>query len=433
MTEYMRPNTDGGFDFYSGAVLVAKSRPNILGGFDVIDGSFFGQGQRFSVKTRGAIGDGVVDDYVAIRDTITACGEAGGGKVYFPKGRYRVATSSTANGFIWSFLIGWDNIELEFDPGAEIFHDLGTNCALFVIGGCVKAARIAEDENNWINYSWFVGTNPLPGWTLTGTVAKGASSVTLATAGDAANFAVGDYVVIRTGNTTGATAVGQPDAEINKVKSISGATINLEVVTAKGYVQENYNAGSTGISSVGGGGTAAPFQLVKVPEERIMRNFKVTRGFLETRANRHMFIGNGIDGLEFDHVQVLCRGGQSLMSIGCRRGERVHDCILTHRGITGYVYAFGPDAGSIDCRYDRNEITTDGGTVFIHVHEGASRIYITENRISHPVSSGTNECIIDIRARAYDVFVLDNEFVNGSSHLGGVTVFIDSASVGGGR
>lgn len=384
----------------------------------------------YDVRSFGAIGDGVTDDTVAVQTAIDACGAGGGGTVFFPTGRYRLATSYTANGVFWCLLVGWDDVS--FGGPGTLFLDLATDCALAVIGGCVKAARIAGDITNWINYSVFVGTNPAPGWNLTGTVVKGAASVTLNSAADNVHFAVGDYVAVRTGQTISATATGQPDAEINKVKSISGATINLEVPTAKGYAAENYNAGSTGISSVGGAGTAAPYQLVNV-NDRIMRNFGVADLGIDTRANRHAFIGNGLDGVVFERVNGLFRGGQSFLSLGTRRGERVRDCTLTHRGLSGYVYAFGADSGSLDCRYERNQITTDAGTIYIHVHEGASQIYAVQNRLSHPLNANLNEPLVDIRGRAYDVFVLDNEFVNGSSNAGGATVLIDSLSVGGGR
>ncbi len=44
----------------------------------------------FDVKRYGALGDGVADDTATIREAIAAADAAGGGIVYFPKGRYRV-------------------------------------------------------------------------------------------------------------------------------------------------------------------------------------------------------------------------------------------------------------------------------------------------------------------------------------------------------
>jgi hypothetical protein len=49
--------------------------------------------QRFNVKDFGAVGDGTVDDAVAIQKTLNAANSAGGGIVYFPTGNYLVKTT----------------------------------------------------------------------------------------------------------------------------------------------------------------------------------------------------------------------------------------------------------------------------------------------------------------------------------------------------
>jgi hypothetical protein len=46
-----------------------------------------------SVKDFGAAGDGVADDTVAIQAAINAVAAAGGGKVYFPQGKYNIGTT----------------------------------------------------------------------------------------------------------------------------------------------------------------------------------------------------------------------------------------------------------------------------------------------------------------------------------------------------
>jgi len=49
------------------------------------------EGPVFDVKAYGAVGDGSADDTAAVRAAIAAAGEAGGGVVLFPDGRYAVA------------------------------------------------------------------------------------------------------------------------------------------------------------------------------------------------------------------------------------------------------------------------------------------------------------------------------------------------------
>lgn len=48
-----------------------------------------------SVKSYGAVGDGIADDAPAIRATIAAAIAGGGGVVFFPKGTYRLASGAT--------------------------------------------------------------------------------------------------------------------------------------------------------------------------------------------------------------------------------------------------------------------------------------------------------------------------------------------------
>jgi Pectate lyase superfamily protein len=64
-----------GVSFSEGVTLLKKYRDNP---------ELSGQYRTFDVTKYGAKGDGITDDRVAIQNTINACFEAGGGKVYFP-------------------------------------------------------------------------------------------------------------------------------------------------------------------------------------------------------------------------------------------------------------------------------------------------------------------------------------------------------------
>lgn len=56
--------------------------------------------QVFNVKLFGALGDGSTDDTSAVQAAITAANAAGGGKVYFPRGTYIIASALTGYGSI---------------------------------------------------------------------------------------------------------------------------------------------------------------------------------------------------------------------------------------------------------------------------------------------------------------------------------------------
>ena len=67
----------------------------------------------FNVLDFGAAANGVDSDTAAIRAAIDACFEAGGGKVFFPKRQYVLAT-----------IFLKDNVHIEFETGAIILGDL---------------------------------------------------------------------------------------------------------------------------------------------------------------------------------------------------------------------------------------------------------------------------------------------------------------------
>lgn len=52
----------------------------------------------FNVKQYGAVGDSTTNDQVAIQAAINACFDAGGGKVYFPDGKYRLGGALVTSG-----------------------------------------------------------------------------------------------------------------------------------------------------------------------------------------------------------------------------------------------------------------------------------------------------------------------------------------------
>ncbi len=67
----------------------------------------------FNVLDFGAKANGVDSDTAAVRAAIDACHEAGGGKVFFPKKQYVLAT-----------IFLKDNVHIEFEEGAIILGDL---------------------------------------------------------------------------------------------------------------------------------------------------------------------------------------------------------------------------------------------------------------------------------------------------------------------
>ncbi|MBN2328498.1 MAG: hypothetical protein JXR73_15245, partial [Candidatus Omnitrophica bacterium] len=71
-------------------------KTNWLAVFALLTASFALAGDNpasWNVKDYGALGDGVVDDGPAIGRTLDAAANAGGGEVFLPAGKYRIADS----------------------------------------------------------------------------------------------------------------------------------------------------------------------------------------------------------------------------------------------------------------------------------------------------------------------------------------------------
>lgn len=80
----------------------------------------------YSVKTFGAMGDGVTDDTNPIAATIAACVSAGGGKVFFPAGTYLTSTIDMVSKVV---LFGEGN-------GVTILKSISNDINIISIAGC---------------------------------------------------------------------------------------------------------------------------------------------------------------------------------------------------------------------------------------------------------------------------------------------------------
>lgn len=80
----------------------------------------------FNVRARGAVGDGLSDEAAAIQAAIDDCGQAGGGRVLFPPGRYRSGSIRLRTGVALHFeagarLIGTTNLARYAHPTPPAF------------------------------------------------------------------------------------------------------------------------------------------------------------------------------------------------------------------------------------------------------------------------------------------------------------------------
>lgn len=202
-----------------------------------------------------ATGNGVTDDMAAIMVAINACGQAGGGVVYFPPGNYRVASTYAGNS-LGALLIAYDNIQIVVAPGARVFSELSSQ-GVFVVAGNAKptSSLPSGSTDNWFQYGTFAKiTAP----------SVGDTKITFTNAGDAAAYVAGDLIYIRSGELISGQSPNshhEPDAEVAEVSSVSGSDVLLREPIVKGFVQEYFptaNSPTTTNGATAQGATVVP-------------------------------------------------------------------------------------------------------------------------------------------------------------------------------
>lgn len=368
----------------------------------------------FNVKGYGAMGDGATDDTAAFQAAIDACGAAGGGVVFVPPGRYSIATRSGSGGLFWCLAITYDNVAvMGAGEDSVIVCEPASDALLFFIDGAAKRARVAGDYLDWFDYwVWeFGGVVKTTRYTINGTLTKGQRVITLATAAQAANFAAGDVIAFGAGNLI-ASGVGLPDAEFNEVASVNVGAGTITVVTpfAETYAQESFNSGSSGLTSVGGGGSAAMFAVAKVTDRMLsgcaLRNVRVEQTKDDWVAN-----GAQTDGLVIEGITGDC-GPKGLWGGGRSRNMTVRNNRITLSN-SAYLYWVSTDSTCTDVLIEDNVVHATYPTAQ-HINEGSKRVTIRKNRFHCPEESG-NFILIGVSSRGSDITVQDNLFVGGGA------------------
>ncbi len=336
-------------------------------------------------STYGATGDGVTDDKAAIQLAIDAAGAAGGGIVYFPPGTYLLTALEVASEA--HLQNDWSNVHFLGAPGATL---KATDAYSMIYQG---------------SHTKFVDQTV---YAVTAAVARGAMSITTATAAHAGNFAAGDYIYIRTGQTV-AGLTSQPDAEINQVVTATAGTgvITLAWPVSKAYAQEYYISGTTGFTSTNSTANAAIYGVSKITSLIVTNQSYRGLNFLHTGTGDtgYGMIGGQVLGCVVEDCSGTFKAG--FQSIGAHRAYKVRNCRFHHPGAAGtYIYTLTTDSGCTDTLWDGNTIT-GAHTVSMHVHEGAARTRIVNNDIDCQ-DTVSDLSAIDIRSRAYDISVIGN-------------------------
>jgi hypothetical protein len=374
-----------------------------------------------NVRHYGAAGNGVTDDTSAIQAAIDAAGAAGGGIVFFPAGTYLVNTSTVAGGTTFFLVIDSDNVVLAGEgDGSHITSTANPGGATRLVSfmGAAKSGTLATWADRRLS--------ALSVYPMSGTVAEGSTSVTLATPANASNFVAGDLVYIRTGQTiTGDTH--QPVAEVNEVVTANAGTgvLTLARPTAHPYQQEYFVSGTTGPTSTSVTANAALFGVAKATGHVLVgcgvQNLKLSGTNITGMVN-----GWQLDRFHFFKTTIAALRATTDFGSACR--VQVDDCHFSSSDGNANAWLLAPSTGCSDWDVDGSRFTTPSYGV-IHIHEAVSRFRMRGCVIS--VLNVTSSLYpVSIRARVRNVSFTDVEVhaFGASSHL---SMYVDDTCGGG--
>lgn len=361
----------------------------------------------------GAKGDGTTDDTAAIQAAIDAAGAAGGGVVYFPPtdDYYRLATTKSVGGITWHLDLDHSNLILQGAGARSLLRTDTASAAIALIWGADATTWSSTRIPNATVYTMTAAT-------------KGDTSVTLASASDADNFTVGDYVQIRTGQTL-STSTLQPDAELNQVVAIVGAVLTMRWPLAKSYAQEYFISGTEGLTSTSVTANAAAFG-VAVITDRVITNLTIMDMGFKSTSGRAAFAGGQVIG--FKMLRNLFEVDVAPASLGTCRSAHIAQNRVYVTDTGDWNYALGtPDSSSSEFLIEGN-FHQSRRVTYQHIHEGAAQIIVCNNTYLN-TPSDADETAISIRARAYDIQILNNLIVNCGNTA---AIYADGTTSGGG-
>lgn len=225
----------------------------------------------------------------------------------------------------------------------------------------------------------------------------------------ARQFAPGDYVFVRTGQTLNPPFHEQPDSELNRITAVDAATgtITLAHPLAKSYAKECFGGGDVGTSTkCGPGAAAALLGLAKVTAETTHDITVRDMTFLGD-VKPFIFAASQIDG--FHVTNVTARAGNLLTD-----GD-AHDIEIDHCNIKdwdGTAEAFGAKGVSDVSVHDN--YWTALTSLAIQANEGTSDMKIYNNRFSTsgaPTFPSWNY-VLGLRSRCHNVSITGNTFTN---------------------
>lgn len=360
-----------------------------------IDGSVvWREPDRVNVKDFGAVGDGTTDDTAAIQAVFDYARDNNGAEIYFPAGVYRVEAPvrpGAPNGYFtnsnvkWALNLNASNVRIYGDGADSVIKCHSTNhpsgIRLMLCRGSWKAGWNESLQTNRISKR--------PTYDMAD-ASLGEMSVTLDDAGDASNFAVGDYVYLRCGQMTSVPNNNEPSAEINKIRAIDGAEITLYWPLSKDYADDgvyahgianiqNYVHENITIEDIAFDHQNGPGQCMTVFDGIVNFTFKPARSVVSGHflGGREMRFGQYSVGVHFTGPSATW---------------------LANNGPDDYFihWPFTWATGHTEVICEKCVASSEHGTVQFHVHEAVTKFKASNVILMNPPNAPTNQPAISV-------------------------------------
>lgn len=253
---------------------------------------------------------------------------------------------------------------------------------------------------------------------------KGDTTITTTSPSD---LAAGDYVLVYTGQTNPAgftdDTVGNPDSEINLVTAVSGATVTLAWPLAKDYRVQNYAPGGSqgnGTTSIGGAGDAAPIAVRKINPVKDITIKDIT---IEHAGAGTCLFGAKIGCVNLTIDNITGSSVNNFLSSSAWTGGVTDSAIHV---ANEYAYLVAVAYGARDVAISGCTFTADT-LGYLHIHEGAADIAVSNTTITNAAEqTGTDQPIIGLRGRGYNVTLASVTVTNGPNATGGACLRVEA-------
>ena len=310
-----------------------------------------------------------------------------GGHLHFSRGKYNYFGS-----FFFQDLAD-GNLRISGDGmGRTVLNqtDTGARNALRIADG----TSLADDFTSLTYYD------------ISADVSRGATSVTLTTAAEAANFTAGEPAWIRVGQAITSANTGQPIAELVDIRSADAGT---GVVTFAGPLTKDYAKDTSG--TIFTYGLAPVTGTVGNP----LRNIHIHDLTLRNAGENYNVWLRQMQNCVIERVQTFGRAGITSSAGSTDLTMRGCEINIDNELLDDFLYFFALDKGAKNALIKDNTFRSTGAGS-LHIHEGVANVTVRDNRfLLAPTSSIAHTYdwpVVSIAGSSWNVHILDNLFIN---------------------